>query len=113
MQKDYFISAFNTVSLDPDAANKAIGIKDIISTELITASGAVSYSGYLDIGLIDTTKDLIVNFVGAVIFCMLGYVYVKHRGKGRIASSFIPVIEGDGNKTESDASKTPKDEASL
>lgn len=93
MQKDYFISAFNTVSLDPEGANNAIRITDVIWTELTTANGSVGYAGYLDIGLIDTMKDLMVNFVGAVVFCMLGYIYVKYRGKGKIASSFIPVIE--------------------
>ena len=107
MQKDYFISAFNTVSLDPDAANKAIRVTDIISTELSTANGTVGYSGYLDIGLIDTMKDLIVNFVGALVFCMLGYIYVKHRGKGRIASSFIPVIEEGAEESEETENEKP------
>ena len=48
--------------------------------------------GYLDVGLIDTMKDLQVNFVGAVAFSVIGYFYVKNRGKGKIAASLIPVV---------------------
>ncbi|MDR2421027.1 MAG: hypothetical protein LBD49_02850 [Oscillospiraceae bacterium] len=39
--------------------------------------------GYVDIGLYDTMKDLIVNFIGAAVFSALGYFYIKHRGEGR------------------------------
>lgn len=46
--------------------------------------------GYLDIGLIDTMKDLIVNFIGAVVFSVFGYFYVKNRGKGNFVSRFVP-----------------------
>ena len=46
--------------------------------------------GYLDIGLIDTMQDLIVNFIGAVIFSVIGFFYVKNRGKGSVAGRFIP-----------------------
>ena len=37
-------------------------------------------------------KDLLVNFVGAVVFSFIGYFYVKNRGKGRFASRFIPKV---------------------
>ena len=93
MQKDYFIRSIHTVALNPDAQNKAIHISDILSTTVNTSVGTANIDGYLDVGLIDTMKDLLVNFIGAVIFSMLGFIYVKHRGKGRIASSFIPVPE--------------------
>ena len=48
--------------------------------------------GYLDIGLIDTMKDLQVNFVGAVAFSVIGFFYVKNRGKGKLAASLIPIV---------------------
>ena len=38
--------------------------------------------GYLDIGLLDTMNDLFVNFIGAVVFSVIGYFYVKAGGKG-------------------------------
>ena len=37
-------------------------------------------------------KDLAVNFVGAVVFSVIGYFYVKNRGKGGFASRFIPRV---------------------
>ena len=43
----------------------------------------------------DTMEDLFVNFVGAVVFSVIGYFYVRSRGKGRFASRFIPVILPD------------------
>ena len=51
---------------------------------------SLGLSGYLDIGLMDTMKDLIVNFIGAVVFSVFGYFYVKGRGKKSIVDSFVP-----------------------
>lgn len=36
---------------------------------------------YLDIGIIDTVKDLFVNLIGAIVFSMLGYLYARHDQK--------------------------------
>ena len=38
-------------------------------------------------------KDLFVNFIGAVVFSVIGYFYVKNRGKGRFAGGFIPRLK--------------------
>ena len=47
--------------------------------------------GHLDIGLIDTMKDLLVNFVGAVVFSVAGYFYARSKGKKRAAAlNFVP-----------------------
>ena len=35
-------------------------------------------------------KDLLVNFIGAVVFSIFGYFYTKHEGKSRGAK----VVEG-------------------
>ena len=35
-------------------------------------------------------KDLIVNFVGAVVFSIFGYLYVINRDKYKIAEKFMP-----------------------
>ena len=48
--------------------------------------------GYLDVGIIDTMKDLFVNFIGAVVFSVIGYFYVKTRGRGKFARRFIPQV---------------------
>ncbi len=92
MQKDFLVKNIHTVALNPDGQNKAVHISDIISTVITTPSGTKEMQGYLDVGIIDTMKDLLVNFIGAVVFSMLGFVYVKKRGKGKIASSFIPTV---------------------
>ena len=58
--------------------------------------------GYLDVGLVDTIKDMMVNFVGAVVFSTIGFFYVKQRGKGRIASQFIPTLDPEPERREED-----------
>lgn len=54
-----------------------------------------NFGGYLDVGIVDTMKDLIVNFIGVVVFSIIGIVYLKHRGeegKGKLADSLIPKV---------------------
>lgn len=99
MQKDTIIYAINSVTFDPTMQNIVHRISDI---ESVVINGKdLGLGGYLDIGLIDTMKDMFVNFIGAVIFSIIGYFYVKYKGKGRskVASNFIPIIENwDDNK---------------
>ena len=45
-------------------------------------------------------KDLMVNFLGAVVFSVIGIVYLKQRGKGRLASSLIPQVNETREKGE-------------
>ena len=87
-QKDTIVNSINTVMLDPTGGNKVIHIGDINS--VIVNGKELGLGGYLDIGLLDTMKDLFVNFIGAVVFSIIGFFYVKKRGKGRIANKFIP-----------------------
>ena len=35
-------------------------------------------------------QDLIVNFIGASIFSVIGFFFVKNRGRGKVAKRFIP-----------------------
>ena len=37
-------------------------------------------------------EDLFVSFIGAVTFSVIGYFYIKHRGKGKLARAFIPTL---------------------
>lgn len=83
MQKDFIVQNFQSVSLDPTHSQKIIAVKNITDTVIHTADGK-TYTiegGYLDIGILDTMKDLFVNFIGAVVFSTLGYFYVKRREK--------------------------------
>lgn len=81
MQKDEYINEIHTVTLDPTQSNKVITIDDINYTILYDQNNnqLVRLNGYLDIGLNDTMKDLIVNFIGAIIFNIFGYIYLKNR----------------------------------
>lgn len=93
MQKDTILTAISTVNLDPSGHNTPFHVEDITNTVLILSDGSqksLELGGYLDIGLNDTMMDLFVNFIGAVGFSVIGYFYVKSKGKGRIAKHFIP-----------------------
>lgn len=93
MQKDTVVTAFNSVMLDPGGHNIPYHVQNVADTILVYADGTqqtMGLGGYLDIGLLDTMMDLFVNFIGAVVFSVIGYFYVKSQGKGRIAKMFIP-----------------------
>ena len=104
MQKDTVISSISSVSLNPDGDNKTVVIDGI--TEVTVNGKPLGVAGYLDIGLHDTMKDLIVNFIGAVVFSIIGYVYVKNRGKkSSIAALFIPTLMKDEGGGDSDSTE--------
>ena len=42
--------------------------------------------------ILHTMKDLIVNFIGAVVFSIIGSLYLRTRGKGKLAASLIPQV---------------------
>lgn len=88
MQKDTVIHAIRSVNLDPAGHNVPYVIDNITST--VVNGQELGLGGYLDIGLIDTMNDLLVNFLGAVVFSIIGFFYVKSRGKGNMAGRFIP-----------------------
>lgn len=91
MQKDTIVNAINSVMLDPTNSNVVMRIPDI--TDVVVNGKSLGLGGYLDIGLVDTMKDLIVNFIGAVVFSVIGYFYIKNRGKGTFARRFIPRLK--------------------
>ena len=89
MQKDAIVHSISSVMLDPTRTNHAIRINDI--TQVAVNGQDLGLGGYLDIGLIDTMEDLVVNFIGAVVFSVFGFLYVKNRGKkDSIISRFVP-----------------------
>ena len=96
MQKDAVVRVINSVMLDPTHNNVVIRIRDIADTIIVHSDGtqeALNIGGYLDVGIIDTMKDLFVNFIGAVVFSFIGFFYVKHKGKGKVANRFIPQVD--------------------
>lgn len=94
-QKDRIVNVVSTVKLNPNNDNKAVIIDNIKETHIITDDDEIVIEGgYLDIGINDTMKDLMVNFIGAVCFSTIGYLYIKNRDKYKFATNFIPYKEG-------------------
>ena len=92
MQKDVLLNTIHSVSIPNDVGEKVTHVTGITSTVITTQSGEqIVLNGFLDIGLADTMKDMMLNCVGAIIFSIIGYFYVKRRGKGHFARQFIPV----------------------
>ena len=77
MQKDTVISAIHSTLLDPTRSNQVITMDGV---KYVAVNGkTLGINGYLDIGLVDTMYDLFVNFVGAIVFSVMGYFYIKRR----------------------------------
>ncbi len=98
MQKDWMVHDIASVLLNPSGLNDPITIKDVTRTVISgTIDGVprdwVIDGSYLDVGLVDTMKDLIVNCIGAIVFSIFGFLYIKTRGKGRLVTSLIPKLK--------------------
>lgn len=87
MQKDTIIHTISSVMLDPAGGNISTKINNI--NDVIVNGQSLGLGGYLDIGLIDTMEDLFVNFIGATVFSIFGFIYVKTKGKHGVAGKFI------------------------
>lgn len=93
MQKDTIVNSINSVLLS-GGTNDITRIKGI--TDTVVNGKSLGINGYLDIGLIDTMKDLLVNFIGAVVFNIAGFFYIKYRGKkAGFISNFVPYMKND------------------
>ncbi len=89
MQKDTIVHAINTVMLDTTRTNKVVSIPNI--QDVVINGQSLGLGGYLDIGIIDTMKDLFVNFIGAVVFSVTGFFYARSKGARRTAAqNFVP-----------------------
>ena len=92
MQKDTIVHSIGSVMLDPAGGNTPVAIHDITDVIVVTADGAqhpLGLGGYLDIGILDTMKDLFVNFIGAVVFSFIGY-FCKEPRQGLVRQAFHP-----------------------
>lgn len=91
MQKDRYIYKINTVELNPENKNEIVTIDDINYTIIYDENGKelTKIDGYLDIGLHDTIKDLWVNFIGAFIYSIFGYLYIINKDKYHIAEKIL------------------------
>lgn len=94
MQKDQIINKISSVALNEEGKNIPFKIDNIKETIIVTNNQKYLLdSGYLDIGLNDTMTDLFVNFIGAIVYCIIGYIYVKNRDDNSFAQKFILKIK--------------------
>lgn len=97
MQKDRVVDSVSSVLMNEEGKNIAVIIDNIKYTIIYSENEAGELietkieDGYLDIGLIDTMKDLFVNFIGAVCFSAFGYLYIKNREQFGFVNHFIPL----------------------
>ena len=70
MQKDTYITTITSALINE---GKTLTINSV------TVNGA-ELKAYIDIGLIDTMNDLIVNAIGALVLSISGYFYLKGKG---------------------------------
>lgn len=93
MQKDTVVTGFASVMLGGDGTRPLV-VSGITSSTI----NGVDYGlgGYLDIGLFDTMGDLLVNFIGAIVFSIFGFQYLKHQGKEGLAANLIPRLRSRG-----------------
>ncbi len=88
MQKDTIIHQISTVMLDPNSGNAR---EVIMNIQDVSINGTeLGLGGYLDIGLLDTMYDLLVNLIGAIVFSVIGFFYVKNKDEGSIAGRLLP-----------------------
>jgi len=98
MQKDTVVTQFASVYFDKTGSNVMVKVVNIGKTVIYDTEGNVLQvvnGGYLDIGIRDTMDDLFVNLIGAIVFSLFGYAYVKSRGHNHFASQFIPTLDSD------------------
>lgn len=95
MQKDRVVQTISSVELNEQKENKPVIINDITKTEIYYEDDKkiVIDGGYLELGRNDTMKDLFVNFIGALTFSILGFLYVKNRDEYKIIERLIPTLQ--------------------
>ena len=98
MQKDRIVQEISTVTLNPEGKNDPVEIRNITGTTIHYIENGENkeisvVDGFLDIGIRDTMKDLFVNFIGAVVFSIIGLLYIKDRDEYKFAEKFIPRLK--------------------
>lgn len=98
MQKDRIVQEISTVTLNPEGKNDPVEIRNITGTTIHYIENGENkeisvVDGFLDIGIRDTMKDLFVNFIGAVVFSILGLLYIKDRDEYKFAEKFMPRLK--------------------
>lgn len=72
MQKDTYISQMYTILLNPEGKNVPVHVP----LDSVVINGQ-QWKGYIDIGIIDTMKDMLLNALGAIVFAVYACLQVK------------------------------------
>lgn len=70
-QKDTIVKTIKTTALNPDNHFEVVNIDKVVINDKIVLDG------YLDIGLIDTMTDLLVNFIGSIGFIIFICIFQR------------------------------------
>lgn len=100
MQKDRIVTKISSVKINENGENEPVVIDDINETVIYSNNSnnaTIIEGGYLELGIQDTMKDLFVNFMGALIFSSIGYLYIKNREGYRLVEIFIPKLKNHGD----------------
>lgn len=81
-QKDTIVEVINSTKLGEKNNVGSVKIDSVVINN-------EEWEGYIDIGLIDTMEDLLVNFIGAIVFEIFGYFYLVKRKHKSIEKMFI------------------------
>jgi hypothetical protein len=105
MQKDFVIHTIHSAQLDSNGT----GVITLSNIQTTRVNGEVlPIDGYLDIGLNDTMKDLFVNFIGAVVLSIFGYLYLTVTGeKHQWIGNLMPTWMDEEQKKEVEKIKGP------
>ena len=96
MQKDTILHTIHSYKLGDGQIGWIRNITDV------TVNGERIGTGYIDLGIMDTMKDLLLNYVGASVFNTAGYFYLKTRKKkADFIENFIPVKITDNTNEKS------------
>lgn len=96
MQKDTVVHAIYSVALDRTKTNTPVAVTGITGT--FVNGKDLGVGGYLDLGLLDTMKDLFVNFLGAVFFSVTCYFYGKSKdSRDSGVMDFVPEKKASGH----------------
>ena len=97
MQKDRIVEKISSTKINEENKNETVIIEDIDKTIIYTKDNEkiIINDGYLELGVIDTMKDLFVNFIGAVVFSIFGYLYIINREKYKGLEKIIPQVKRD------------------
>lgn len=103
MQRDSLIQTVSSAYLHPEGKNKPIIVNNIDHTVIYyemddELKEYVIEGGYMDIGIIDTMEDLFVNFIGAIVFSIIGWLYIKDRDEYHYLEHFLPKLKSKVKK---------------